>query len=45
MDDAKQWMDADANAASTGQNMMDRAGRVVVLAAINTPWMVDAAFV
>jgi SpoVK/Ycf46/Vps4 family AAA+-type ATPase len=45
MDDVKQWRDADANAASTGQNMMDRAGRVVVLAAINTPWMVDAAFV
>jgi SpoVK/Ycf46/Vps4 family AAA+-type ATPase len=45
MDDAKQWRDADANAASTGQNMMDCAGRMVVLAATNTPWMVDTAFV
>ena len=37
MDDVKQWRDADANAASTGQNVMDRAGRVVVLAATNNP--------
>ena len=36
-DDVKQWRDADANAASTGQNVMDRAGRVVVLAATNNP--------
>ena len=36
-DNVKQWRDADANAASTGQNVMDRAGRVVVLAATNNP--------
>ena len=45
LDDIKHWRDADEDVQnSRGDEMSMGVARVVVLAATNTPWMVDSAF-
>lgn len=44
MDDVKRWRLADKSVSSSERDKANGDGRVVVLAATNTPWMVDKAF-
>jgi SpoVK/Ycf46/Vps4 family AAA+-type ATPase len=44
MDDVKRWRLADKSVSSSEGDEANRDSRVVVLAATNTPWMVDKAF-
>jgi len=44
MDDVTKWRDANASVAHVTSTHLVGKSRVVVLAATNTPWMVDRAF-
>jgi SpoVK/Ycf46/Vps4 family AAA+-type ATPase len=44
MDDIKQWRDLDCRGNASDDDDASNEGRVLVLAATNTPWMVDHAF-
>eukprot|EP00977_Amphora_coffeiformis_P007610 scaffold1667_cov173-Amphora_coffeaeformis.AAC.38 len=44
LDDVRRWEIADRKAASTSSTAHENSRNLVVLAATNTPWMVDKAF-